>query len=231
MKQSASYFCLRINQDIQILGVDTGRNDNNPVNLVNPWNVGPDLVASEKEWVEDKMNFSGKTILLSHHQLFSYHDAINGKESGKPQYSNECLLKTFENYFSKILAWYWGHEHNMIIFDKNLGLQKGRLIGCSGYEENEQADSPYDVKFEQIKEFDPPKVRLGIEKGERDQGYYNHGYVILDINQDKNKKLKDKDKKLKVTADYHQIPSWGDDECPIPLSKGQEKIIFSEVLD
>jgi len=219
-------FCLRLNEKLQILGIDTGRNDNNPANLANPFNRGPGLVPSEKEWVNDKMkNFSGKTILLSHHQLFSYNDAINGKWSGKDQWKNEKLLSIFENDFSKILAWYWGHEHNMIIFDKNLRLERGRLIGCSGYEENKEVDSPYKVKLKgMIKELGPPYHRLGIEQGEMDNGYYNHGYAILTINQDK-------DKKLKVTADYHQFPSWNYDEKAKTLPDGQKKIIFCEPLD
>jgi len=219
LKQSASYFCLRVNQNLQILGVDTGRTDNNPFNQVDPLITGPDLLPNEKKWAQDKLkNFTGKTILLTHHQLFSFNSAINGK-AHKHRYKNESLLSTFKEYFPKISAWFWGHEHNLIIFDPNLGLEKGRLIGCSGYEANETADSPYYNNHSEIKEYDPPKYRLDMEQGGIDQGYYNHGYAIIETSPDK------------TTVEYRQIPSWDEGEPRKTLPKEQKKIIFNESLD
>jgi|SRR5579863_1488481 len=79
--QPASYFCLR-NENWQFLAMDTGLHDSNPNKEGEPtW-----LEDSEVAWLKDKVNNAGgrKTILLSHHQLFTAYDDIgkmpvNGK--------------------------------------------------------------------------------------------------------------------------------------------------------
>jgi 3',5'-cyclic AMP phosphodiesterase CpdA len=71
-KQHASYFCLRNRSGTwQFIGIDTGYLDSNPTNELT-FGVDPDILPQEKQWVDDKIkNFSGSTVLLSHHQLFS----------------------------------------------------------------------------------------------------------------------------------------------------------------
>ena len=105
--------------------MDTGYNDHIP-----GLPVGPGLQPSEITWHRDKLEkFAGSTILLSHHQLFSANSEIN---KGARPYVNESLLATFSPYFDKVAAWFWGHEHNFVLFeDGQHGLKRGRLIGCS----------------------------------------------------------------------------------------------------
>src|SRR5262249_6169357 len=132
-QQKASYFCLRTEDgNWQFLGMDTGLNDRNPVDQ-----IAPSLEKSEQTWHQDKLeNFAGTTVLSSHHQLFSANSPI--KKAGK-RYLNEALDEVFHPYYDRIAAWFWGHEHNLVIFRDNqtfgeaTGLRKGRLVGCSAY--------------------------------------------------------------------------------------------------
>jgi Calcineurin-like phosphoesterase len=202
--QQASYFCLRTQDDRwQFLGMDTGYGDRNPVEQ-----LAPNLQVHEGAWHRDKLDkFPGSTILLSHHQLFSSKEQLN---SGSRPYLNENLYATFKQYFDRIAAWYWGHEHNFILFDDNLRFQdgdlplkKGRLLGCSAYEET-QDENPYDVKYQQARFMkDMLKYQLKISDYKTGlQNFYNHAFGIFDVTPDK------------VTASYYEYPSWGSADGP-----------------
>lgn len=139
--QEASYFCLRTaDNSWQFLAMDTGFYS---VPTAGP-TLGPPLHATEVAWLQDKLNnFSGNTIMLSHHQLFSANASINGSTQPGSDYLNDFLITYFQPYFSNpngssIRAWFWGHEHAYGIFEDGLyGLPMGRLVGCSGYEEEQ----------------------------------------------------------------------------------------------
>jgi len=229
--QTASYLCLRTKDDNswQFLGMDTGISDHNPINLINL--VAPELRDSEVFWHKDKLDYfqgKGKTILLSHHQVFSSNAEITrkipanvGSDEPIEHYINDNLLKEFSPYFKDVPVWFWGHEHNMVIFDKFKHrfyntLSKGRLIGCSGYEEFEKED-PY-------KEYAPGNEiqimrdaennivgKLGMSPGCKGlittPKYYNHGYVVVDLGLNEIK--------------YYQFPSWGDYCIPKPIPKAE----------
>ncbi|QHI35611.1 hypothetical protein IMCC3317_09570 [Kordia antarctica] len=208
--QFASYFCLRTEDNgWQFLGMDTGYNDNDPKNAFNPVNDGPELHSNEPSWHIDKLNkFSGATIMLSHHQLFSGNAKINGSDGtyGSFPYLNKNLLDLFRPYFgNKITSWLWGHEHNQVKYDNNLfGLPIGRLIGASAYEEA-KSDNPYKQTFPEV----PISSNLRAQLGMHDN-YYNHGFAIADFSQ----RVTPKDP---VVMEYFQYPSWGDTTpSPIP---------------
>ncbi len=198
--QPASYFCLQT-QDMgwQFLGMDTGLYDSNPENQIDTFYAGPRLTPSEVSWHQDKLNrFQGGTILLSHHQVFTANSAINGQYSGYPQYINPFLLEYFQNYLqTQVGLWLWGHEHNLVLYQNNLfGVAKGRLVGCSAFEEEASAD-PYQVNFPQVPYLDPNKYRLSA-----DNGYYNHGYAVIDFS---TRKFPED----KAAISYYEYPSWG----------------------
>lgn len=200
--QHASYFCLRTEDDgWQFLGMDSSYHDANPKNQVDAWYAGPWLEASEKAWHRDKLNnFEGATILLSHHQLFSAYSRINGRlsEQNAVPYKNTFLYETFKPYLpNKVAAWLWGHEHNLVLYQDGLfGLAKGRLVGCSAFEESTSED-PYKVNFPEVSYLDPDKYRLSHDD------YYNHGYAIIDFGG--RKQPSDP-----VQVSYYEFPSWGD---------------------
>lgn len=201
--QPASYFCLRTADGAwQFLGMDTGIHDNNPYTEFAPTGTGPRLVPSEAEWHLEKIDqFSGKTILLSHHQLYSANNNINGSASGLPEYMNEGLLETFRSKFStKISAWFWGHEHNYVLFkDGQFGLAKGRLVGASSYEQRESSDA-YKINHPEVA-YEDGMVELGGA-----QGYYNHCCAVLDFKRDS------PDDPISIS--YFQFPSWAQNAVP-----------------
>lgn len=203
--QQASFFCLRVaNSQWQFLAMDTGYNDSDPFNAIDTTAQGPKVQSSEIEWHKDKLkNFDGSTILLSHHQLFSANAKINGTLSWDgmfhSEYKNMGLHDTFQPYFKdKIAAWIWGHEHSFALYQNNLdGLAKGRLIGCSSYQES-HGDDPYKVNCSDFPYYDPTQYQLSYE-----YGYYNHAYGILDFSGVNNANDN-------VQATYYQYPAWGD---------------------
>lgn len=223
--QPASYFCLRTEDGgWQLLGMDTGFGDSNPADQVNPMYSGPAVQANEVLWHQDKLtNFAGSTILLSHHQVFSSNNTINGKDS---RYSalpdvNPYLFQAFSPYFNKIAAWLWGHEHNFVMYKNNLmGLAKGRLLGCSAFEEL-TSDNPYKIVYPDIVNFMDPDthkpVHLTTSADKNGTTYYNHAYAIIDFSGRENPTDD-------VTAYYYQYPSWGDNPPPNP----QATLLYSE---
>jgi len=195
--QQASYFCLRTEDDRwQFLGMDTGYGDRNPVEQ-----QAPILQVHEGAWHRDKLEtFKGTTILLSHHQLISAKEKLNG---GQRPYLNENLYATFKQYFDRIAAWYWGHEHNFILFQNDLAIQKGdpplkkgRLIGCSAYEETQSAN-PYAINNPPAKFIkNMPLLKLSDYKTGL-QSFYNHAFAVLEVAPEK------------IKASYYEYPSWG----------------------
>ncbi|WP_341224411.1 metallophosphoesterase [uncultured Arcticibacterium sp.] len=219
--QVASFFCLRVqNSQWQFLAMDTGYNDFDPYNAINTTVQGPKLRSSEIEWHKDKLdNFDGSTILLSHHQLFSANAKINGTLSWDgiwhTEYKNMGLHDTFQPYFKdKIAAWVWGHEHNFALYQNNLdGLAKGRLLGCSSYQES-HGDDPYKVNCSDFPYLDPSRYQLSYENG-----YYNHAYGILDFSGVNNSNDP-------VAASYYEFPSWGSDSQK--PANPESTLIYSE---
>ncbi|MEM7036170.1 MAG: metallophosphoesterase [Bacteroidota bacterium] len=208
-EQKASYFCLRTEDNgWQFLGMDTGYDNSNPIQQIDPLYAGPQLSTSEIEWHKDKLaQFSGKTILLSHNQLFSSNSRINGRWSHMDDYAylNKYLLDVFQPYFGRhIAAWMWGHEHCQIIFQDGLyGLPKARLVGASAYQEA-ASDSPYTVVNPKTPIQDQYQLKVS-------NGYYYHGYALLDF-------AERASPTSKVKARYYQYPSWGDQPAEIPDS-------------
>jgi len=130
--QQASYFCLQ-NANWQFLAMDTGHNDNDPLA------VEPNMTSlvsnggwSEANWHLNKIQQAGgrRTVLLSHHQLFSAFGSV-GCASGQPFAYNRNLYGCFENVLSNIAIWFWGHEHTLALYEPYMGLQKGRCVGAS----------------------------------------------------------------------------------------------------
>jgi len=108
--QPNSYFALRSNF-WQLLSLDTGYHDADPAEEAKDLTF---LEESEVAWHLDKIHNSGLgvdavknpaqtrgTVLLSHHQLFSFQGAGNSAE-GKPLAVNLKLAQAFQPVFSQI---------------------------------------------------------------------------------------------------------------------------------
>lgn len=131
-RQQASYFCLR-NKGWQILAMDTGIMDSDP----RPWiklmksikslgksrhmtSIQKDELLWHKHQLENANANRRKTILLSHHQLFSAYEPIGAAKKGSDSV-NTNLQECFKEYFylakyrkTRVDAWFWGHEHDFV---------------------------------------------------------------------------------------------------------------------
>lgn len=176
----------------------------NPDNAFNPVTPPPMVYVrpDEVDWHHYHLNqFPNRTILLGHHQLYSanQHVGLPQKEvDGKPDPTdynrlgvNTWLWRNFGQYFHKVAAWFWGHEHNLGIYQNNYrpagwppptdepddvwkNLPKGRCIGHSAIPVAED-EQPYKINNPVPLEND--SLKLGLENG-----WYNRGFEIIKLN-------------------------------------------------
>jgi Calcineurin-like phosphoesterase len=102
-------------------------------NFVHPnWNIAAldtawdegELHGPQVQWLTDIMSDkSRKTLLMSHHQLFSAYES----NSEKLATQLDPLLKG-----RGIDAWFWGHEHRCIFYEPHQNVQVARCIGHGG---------------------------------------------------------------------------------------------------
>jgi predicted phosphodiesterase len=112
-KQKASYFSLE-NENWRLIGLDTGY-------------VDQSLNKEQMEWLTAQLQRSSvKTVLLSHHQLFSGYEEAGSRL--------QELLKPLLDA-GKIYGWFWGHEHLCVIYKQFMNV-KARCLGngCLPYE-------------------------------------------------------------------------------------------------
>lgn len=178
-KQLASFFCLRTSDaSWQFLAMDTGLHDYSPFSVDDavPW-----LEAEEEEWHRQRLaEFTGKTVLLSHHPLFSRFSRIGKPGSdGKLLPFNPKLRETFDRLRATgkpIKAWFWGHEHNLCIYDTYLNLEKGRCLGHSAIPVFSE-DDPYEDVENLV---DPPTLIEGTKIG-KSGDVWAHGFAVLSL--------------------------------------------------
>ncbi len=113
--QPSSYFALQ-NDHWTLVGLDTAH-------------LGPgkdhDLDAPQTRWVNDVVAQAAgrKVVLFSHHQLFSI-------LSGQGPKLRARLKTVLEG--RRVFAWYWGHEHRCVLYDRDANGMLGRCVGHSG---------------------------------------------------------------------------------------------------
>jgi predicted phosphodiesterase len=159
--QPASYFCLR-NDDWQFIALDTGLHDVDALSAQPTY-----LEDTEVQWLQDKVDNAGqrRTVLLSHHQLFTAIESIGGG------FLNPKLSQQVGAMLPKVTVWFWGHEHNQVIY-KPFQNVLARCIGHGAYPVGitEIADKPQHPEV--------PLEAVTLTKG---LSFYSHGYVIMDI--------------------------------------------------
>jgi hypothetical protein len=159
--QPASYFCLR-NDDWQFVALDTGLHDDQALDCKPTF-----LEETEVAWLKDKIATANgrRTVLLSHHQLFTANEDIGG------QSVNGHLQEQVGPVLNDVALWLWGHEHNQVIYKKWQGV----LARCIGH-------GAYPVGITEIKGPRFPNVPVEpagvLAKG---ASFYSHGYAIMDI--------------------------------------------------
>lgn len=165
--------------------------------------VRPDEAA----WHQDKLaKFPGRSVLLSHHQLYSALDVCGlaqkqvpgagGQQAPDPAdfnriWVNTGLWRQFGPYFGdKVAAWIWGHEHNLGIFQdayrppdwpasdpEAASVFKTLPKGrCAGH-----SAIPVQLTEAPYTQVYPVQLRQpGLVLGLTD-GWYNHGFELLEI--------------------------------------------------
>ena len=182
MVQPASFFCLRAEDDSwQLLAMDTGRNDYSPFSVTDAVTF---VEPAEQDWLRRRMEeFSGKTILLSHHQLFSAFSQIGTRgPDGRSEAVNPKLRETYAALAATqktIAAWFWGHEHNLCIYQPYAGLDRGRCLGHSAIPVFVD-DTPYDP----LPEINSPPRPVANTMLAKSGQFYTHGFATLTLRSD-----------------------------------------------
>ena len=158
--QPASYFCLR-NDDWQLVALDTGLHDDDALDAKPTY-----LEDTEVAWLNHKIATAGdrRTVLLSHHQLFTAIENIGG------QSVNARLQAQVGPILPKVDLWLWGHEHNQVIYQK----WRGVLARCLGH-------GAYPVGITEIPakpQFDVPMESVLLTRGD---AFYAHGYAMMEL--------------------------------------------------
>jgi len=113
-KQGQASFFRLYNKNWQVLGLDTAWDDNG-------------LKDPQGNWVKQTLDENKqKSILLTHHQLFSAYE--DGPDVGRVL--GQKLKPVLDN--KQIDAWFWGHEHRFIVHEPTVNVRAARLIGHGG---------------------------------------------------------------------------------------------------
>ncbi len=179
--QRASFFCLRsADERWQLLAMDTGLHDDNPLGVAE---AVTSVEADELEWHRERIReFRGRTILLSHHQMFSAFSAIGeADENGKRSAVNPHLRKAFQSLSAagRISAWFWGHEHKLAVYNKFADLERGRCLG-HGAVPTAIRDKIYDP----LEGLDETPSIVAKAKLAANGDVYAHGYAVLSFKAD-----------------------------------------------
>lgn len=144
--QPASYFNLR-SPHWQIIGLDTAHEDHG-------------LRDPQAEWLAAQLDAgSRRTILLSHHQLFS---AFEERPRG------QRLAARIAPLLPRVYGWIWGHEHKCVLYDRHQGIH-ARCIGHGAI--------PYRVPFREAR---GAPVLAADERQEPGGGGF-HGFALLTL--------------------------------------------------
>lgn len=125
-KQPSSLFSLQ-NDHFLLIGLDTGYDEH-------------DLAGNQVGWITALAAQAGnrKIVLFSHHQPFS---VFEDQGTALVEKLGPLLAS------KRIFAWYWGHEHRCMVYDKHEAWGMwGRLIGHSGYPYFRKDFSAYPIK-------------------------------------------------------------------------------------
>lgn len=178
--QQASYFCLR-NDNWQILAVGAPPSKDAPKDALS--NV-PEIDANEVAWHQHKLATAHgrKTVMLSHYPLFTAAGNIGRTTDNRPLAVNPVLHDAFGPQLPQIDAWLWGHEHNLVVFDPYIGLERGRCIGSGAI--------PVPLLWEPYKQLPNLALPNGLTESPHskheaqlghDGDHYHKGYCVLTL--------------------------------------------------
>jgi hypothetical protein len=187
-QQKASFFCLRTeNAKWQILGADTGVHDCDPFTAITArltnGAAATYLNPDEENWhiarLAEKPDWD--TIILSHHQVFSAFSAIGRRDTDSDSYPcvNKNLLGSLRKFQAAgtVAAWFWGHEHNLCIYEPYMGLAYGRCVG-HGAVPVQVSDAPYGA----IAGASSPPALIEATRLGMTGAVFAHGFAMITLN-------------------------------------------------
>jgi hypothetical protein len=109
--RGSSFFSL-VNTHWKILGLDSAWEDSA-------------LAAPQPDWLRDELKGAGgrKTMLLSHHQLFSAYESAG---TAIPA----AVAPTLAQF--PVTSWFWGHEHRCVLYGAHQNVGFARCLGNGG---------------------------------------------------------------------------------------------------
>ena len=109
--RGSSFFSL-VNTHWKILGLDSAWEDHA-------------LVEPQPDWIRDELKGAGrrKTMLLSHHQLFSAYEKVDDE---LPAAAAPILAQ------HPVTSWFWGHEHRCVLYSAHQNVGFPRCLGNGG---------------------------------------------------------------------------------------------------
>jgi hypothetical protein len=145
-----------------------------------------DLDERQVAWLKSIVNAAGnrELILFSHHQPFSQLD----DQGPNLQVALADLLST-----QRIHAWFWGHEHRLVLYDPHPAWGfKGRCIGHGGFPgfRDDLPDAHGNLYQWLVLPAQPQAPRAQLLDGpnfwipQDPEGFSPHGYVVLDFDGD-----------------------------------------------
>lgn len=178
-----SSFCALENDHWILAGLDTAYKDHR-------------LHGDQAVWLKQLLDRAGdrRVILFSHHQPYSIVDALRRKSPDKGRH----LVLDLADFLKErqIFAWYWGHEHQCVIYDDHpLWGLKGRCVGHSGFPEFRPRldlleDVPATPTFRRLPTHNLVPGGLILDGPNRfipghEKKYVPHGFVVLEFDDDR----------------------------------------------
>src|SRR5258708_3690413 len=178
-------------------------------NIHDPTSPAPQVTLrpDEAAWHQDKLaKFPGRSILLSHHQLYSALQQCGVAQAQLPQsggsskpdpndfnrtWINTGLWRQLGSAFGdKVAAWIWGHEHNLGIYQDNYrpadwptntpdGQQIFKTLPkgrCPGHSAIPVQQSEAPYAHKFPVPLKSPDLKLGLSNG-----WYNRGFQLLEL--------------------------------------------------
>jgi hypothetical protein len=151
--QGSSFFSL-VNGHWKILGLDTSWEDHA-------------LVKPQPEWLRDELKNGGgrKTLLFSHHQLFSAYEEV---AADVPDTAGPILTQF------PVTSWFWGHEHRCVLYGPKANVGFARCLGSGGI--------PVYMSHKETDPYVPPatyEYRKYIQNGVERWALF--GFAVLDF--------------------------------------------------
>lgn len=201
--QERSYFSLEDDiLKIQILALDTGYKSSNIPGEIS--NYSTNICDKQLSWAQNRLSFAKnkgyKTILLTHHPLFSAYWKYNPY--------NKKLRDEILTSGQDITLWAWGHEHRMTVYNGSFCNNMIHKCICAGNGAMPEHDTGYYELPNEALLLYPNRETRDIDyqytpASNNIHGFdvYNHGFLTLDID------LSDNKKQPNVAVNVYEIES------------------------